>query len=122
MGHWLVLWYTGVISLVAVVTKAANEVIPEPDCDATVAVSVRYSSTSQRLYLEAIDTDERGGCVTLGQIFEARGGKAPLYAVDPDTGERTTNATGTWLLTESLYVEDGITLNVSNCTRSRKML
>lgn len=46
------------------------------------------------------------------QIWEERGGKAPLYAVDPDSGEISETETGTWLLTMSLYVEDGITLQV----------
>lgn len=109
------LWCTAAVvgfhtSLVA---QAVNDVIPEPDCDESMSVSVRYSRTSARLYLEAANPGERGGCMTLGYIFSHRDEKAPLYAVDPDTGERTPNATGTWLLTESLYVEDGVTLKVS---------
>lgn len=103
------------VSLLAVVmqTFAENEPIAEPDCDSSKSVTIRYSGTSARLYLEAGEDGERGGCVSLGEIFEARGGKAPLYAVDPSTNQRVSEATGTWLLTESLYVEDGITLNVS---------
>lgn len=92
---------------------ADNEAIQQPECDANKTVSVRYSSTSARLYLEAPEaSSQRGGCVTLSQIFQARSGKAPLYAIDPHTGSRVEEATGTWLLTESLYVEDGITLRV----------
>lgn len=92
---------------------ADNEAIQQPECDTNKTVSVRYSSTSARLYLEAPEgSGQRGGCVTLSQIFEARSGKAPLYAIDPHTGNRVEEATGTWLLTESLYVEDGITLRV----------
>lgn len=103
------------LSVVALAGHAfgENDPIPQPECDDTKSVSIRYASTTARLYLEAGTEGERGGCVTLGQIFEARGGKAPLYAVDPDSGERSTVATGTWLLTEELYVEDGIVLNVS---------
>lgn len=103
----------GVVALVGKVF-ADNEPIPEPDCDASKTVNIRYAATTKRLYLEAATSGERGGCVTLGQIFEARAGKAPLYAVDAISGERVTEATGTWLLTEELYVEDGITLNVSD--------
>ncbi|CAN0536600.1 unnamed protein product, partial [Laminaria digitata] len=70
------------------------------------------SSGSARLYLESRDGSTRGGCVTLQQIWEEQGGKEPLYAVDPDTGDISDTVTGTWLLTEELFVEDGITLQV----------
>eukprot|EP00904_Undaria_pinnatifida_P005809 jgi/Undpi1/2358/HiC_scaffold_13.g05741.m1 len=93
-------------------TVSPNEPIPKPECDANATVSIRYSSTSQRLYLESADGTTRGGCVTLNDIWVERGGKAPLYAVDAETGAVSTNATGTWLLTEELYIEDGITLQV----------
>lgn len=114
----------GVISLVALVAYVAaeNEPIEQPECDASQSVMIRYSSTSERLYLEAGESGERGGCMTLTQIFEARAGKAPLYAIDPDTNERVDDPTGTWLLTESLYVEDGITLNVSKDTPCSRFL
>ncbi|CAN0090334.1 unnamed protein product, partial [Ectocarpus sp. 13 AM-2016] len=94
-------------------TPSPNEPIPKPDCDSDIAVSIRYAGTTARLYLESADNGTtRGGCVTLGQIWESRAGKGPLYAVDPESGNVSTNATGTWLLTEELYVEDGITLKV----------
>lgn len=92
-------------------TPSPNEPIPKPDCDGNMNVSIRYSNTSERLYIES-DSGERGGCVTIGEIWEVRDGKSPLYAIDPDSGEMSDNATGTWLLTQSLYVEDGITLKV----------
>lgn len=106
------------IVLFTVATLVANaaaesDPIEQPECDSSKTVSIRYSSSSQRLYIEAGESGEQGGCVTLTEIFEAREGKEPLYAVDPETGDRVDEATGTWLLTESLYVEDGITLNVS---------
>lgn len=91
---------------------AENDPIEQPECDDSKGVSIRYSSTSKRLYLEAAESGERGGCVTLSEIFEARAGKEPLYAIDPETNDRVDTATGVWLLTDSLYVEDGITLNV----------
>ncbi|CAB1104983.1 MEP4a [Ectocarpus sp. CCAP 1310/34] len=99
-------------------TPSPNTPIPKPECNSTQAVSIRYSATTGRLYLEAGVEGERGGCVTVEQIWEARGGgtttgaKAPLYAVDPVSGEYSDVITGTWLLEEDLYVEDGITLKV----------
>lgn len=99
-------------------TPSPNEPIPKPECDANQTVSVRYSATTGRLYLEAAVVGQRGGCVTIEQIWTARGGgtktgaKAPLYAVDPVSGAVSENITGTWLLEEDLYVEDGITLKV----------
>ena len=42
------------------------------------------------------------GTVTLAQIWEERGGEAPLYAVDPESGDISDNVTGTWLLTEAV--------------------
>ncbi|CAN0480771.1 unnamed protein product, partial [Laminaria digitata] len=93
-------------------TPSPNEAIAKPACDASAPVSIRYSSSSARLYLESGDGSTRGGCVTLKGIWESRGGKAPLFAVDPVSGDVSSTVTGTWLLTESLYVEDGITLQV----------
>ncbi|CAN0426203.1 unnamed protein product, partial [Ectocarpus sp. 12 AP-2014] len=107
------------LGLLAATTRAAaadtaspNDPISKPDCDSDIEVSIRYAGTTKRLYLESADGETRGGCVTLGQIWENRAGKAPLYAVDPDSGDVSETATGTWLLTEELYVEDGITLKV----------
>lgn len=94
-------------------TPSPNSPIEKPDCDANTTVSVRYSSSSARLYLESEDGATRGGCVTLRAIWEELDGSAPVYAVDPDSGAVSDTVTGTWLLSESLYVEDGITLKVS---------
>ena len=96
-------------------TESPNEPIPKPECDVSIPVSIRYSSASSRLYLVSADGSTRGGCVTLGQIWEGRGGKAPLYAVNPESGDISDSATGTWLLTEELFVQDGITLQVNTC-------
>ena len=98
-------------------TESPNEPIPKPPCDASVPVSIRYSSASSRLYLVSADNSTRGGCVTLAQIWEERGGKAPLYAVDPESGDISDSVTGTWLLTEELFVQDGITLQVGQSFR-----
>ena len=100
------------LAFVAADTSSPNKAITKPDCDPSKTVSVRFSATSERLYLESADSGSRGGCVTLKQIWEERDGKAPLYAVDPESGEVSATETGTWLLTMSLYVEDGITLQV----------
>eukprot|EP00904_Undaria_pinnatifida_P009115 jgi/Undpi1/5333/HiC_scaffold_2.g00614.m1 len=93
-------------------TESPNESIPKPECDASIPVLIRYSSATARLYVVSADGDARGGCVTLAQIWEERKGKAPLYAVDAQSGNITNSATGTWLLTEELFVQDGITLQV----------
>lgn len=100
-------------------TPSPNEAIPKPECNESNPVSVRYSSTTGRLYLESASSS-RGGCVSIDQIWEARGGgtsgaKPPLYAVDPVSGNISDTITGTWLLDEDLYVEDGITLRVCHC-------
>ncbi|CAN0261511.1 unnamed protein product [Ectocarpus sp. 4 AP-2014] len=107
------------LGLLAATTRAAaadtaspNDPISKPDCDSDIEVSIRYAGTTKRLYLESADGETRGGCVTLGQIWANRAGKEPLYAVDPDSGDVSETETGTWLLTEELYVEDGITLKV----------
>ena len=96
----------------AVDTESPNEPIPKPECDASIPVSIRYSSASSRLYIASADGTTRGGCVTLNQIWKERGGKAPLYAVDPESGSISDSVTGTWLLREELFVQDGVTLQV----------
>lgn len=93
-------------------TPSPNKPIPKPDCDADIAVSIRYNAGSARLYVESADGRTRGGCVTLEQIWRQQVVGAPLYAVDPKTGDVSDTATGTWLLTEEMYVEDGVTLKV----------
>ena len=94
-------------------TPSPNSPIVKPGCEANTTVSVRYSSSSARLYLESADGTTRGGCVTIRGIWEELDGSPPIYAVDPDSGDVSDSVTGTWLLSESLYVEDGITLKVS---------
>lgn len=105
-------------------TTSLNEPIPKPECDANNNVSIRYAATTGRLYLEGVN-GSRGGCVTIDQIWEARGGgakggaKPPLYAVDAATGNYSESMTGTWLLEEDLYVQDGVTLKVQQCPKSQ---
>lgn len=93
-------------------TPSPNTPIPKPDCDDSITVSMRYSGVSARLYLESADGKTRGGCVTLSQIWAWREGRPPVYAVDLDNGDISDSVTGTWLLTEELIVQDGITLKV----------
>lgn len=80
----------------------ANTPIPKPSCDATKTVSVRYSSTSQRIHLESVD-GSCGGCATPTSVYEALGAASPLYPLE---------TLGEWMLDESLYVLDGIVVNV----------
>lgn len=94
-------------------TASPNKAIAKPGCDASITVSIRYSSQSAGLYVESADGTTRGGCVTLKSIWEKLGSSAVISAVDSSTGNVSATATGTWLLTESLYVEDGITLQVT---------
>eukprot|EP00903_Cladosiphon_okamuranus_P019297 g17738.t1 len=81
----------------------------QPNCDSDAQPEVRYASTTARIYVEHVD-DHRGGCFTLTDIYES--GSRPLYPIDPTTNERTTTITGVWLLTEELYILDGITLQL----------
>ena len=103
---------TTVVDPVSVDTASPNDPIPKPDCDSSLDTSIRYSGTSKRLYVESGDGSTRGGCATLGEIWASQGGQGPLYAVDAASGDISDRETGTWLLTQELYVEDGITLQV----------
>lgn len=80
----------------------ANTPIPKPTCDNTKNITVRYSSTSQRIYLESVD-GSRGGCTDPQSIYEALGPASPLYPL---------GTPGEWMLAESLYISDGIVLKV----------
>ena len=93
-------------------TPSPNEPIPKPRCE-PMPVQLRYKRSSpRRLVLQSVDGSSRGGCVRLSQIWKALGNISPLHAVDPVTGAVSSKRTGTWLLTEELFVEDGITLLV----------
>lgn len=94
-------------------TDSPNKAIDKPDCGSGSAVSVRYAVSSERLYLESNDNGStRGGCKTLTDIWKYLDGKEPLFAVDRKSGDVSSTVTGTWLLTKTLYVKDGITLQV----------
>jgi poly(beta-D-mannuronate) C5 epimerase len=80
----------------------ANTAIPKPVCDSSKEISVRYSSTSQRIYLESVD-GSRGGCANPTTVYQALGAASPLYPLETP---------GEWMLDESLYILDGITLNI----------
>ena len=56
-------------------TPSPNEPIPKPMCNSSNPLRVRYAETTGRLYLESAGNDTRGGCVSLGAIWEARDGK-----------------------------------------------
>lgn len=116
LGMAVVLSMLSLMLATAKDTPSPNKPIPKPKCDASIKVSIRYSTVSSRAYLVSADGNTRGGCVTLTQIWERRRGKPPLYAVDPVRGDISDTATGTWLLTEELFVQDGITLKVGPCS------
>lgn len=92
-------------------TSSPNSAISKPSCNKGIDVSVRYSGRSDRLYIESANGRTRGGCITLKQIWNIRDGEGPLYAVDKN-GDISDKVTGRWLLTDDLYVKDGITLKV----------
>lgn len=91
-------------------TPSPNAPIEKPRCNATVTISVLYAEGS--ITVDSADGASRGGCITVDQVWEARGGRAPLYAVDPETGEVSEEVTGTWLLTGSMNIQGGVTLQV----------
>lgn len=93
-------------------TSSPNKAISKPSCDKSIEVSVRYAGSSDRMYIESANGRTRGGCITLKQIWEIREGEGPLYAVDKN-GDISDTVTRRWLLTDDLYVQDGITLKVS---------
>ena len=100
-------------------TASKNCAISKPSCKLSAEVSIRYSSSAQRLYLESADGETRGGRVKLEDIWKALDGGTPLYAVQVGSGDVSSGITGTRLLTESLNVEDGITLQGKHMLLSR---
>lgn len=81
----------------------ANIPIPKPSCDSSMNVSVRYASSSNRIYVESSDGSSRGGCSSLTHIYETLGSeKSPLQPLGDDE----------WYLESELYVLDGITLEI----------
>lgn len=104
-------------------TVSPNAAIPKPLCNSTIAVSLRYSPSSELLHVESANGVTRGGCITLTEIWERMAGTAPVYAVHPGSGGVSDTATGTWLVTEHLWIEDGITLQVKGfVTDSRRVI
>lgn len=81
---------------------------------AAIPVSVRYIPDLKRVYVEpATGSNGLGACATLTQIWENLPQlNSPLYAINTTTSAVSEVPTGTWLLTEDLYIEDGITLSV----------
>lgn len=81
----------------------ANDPIPKPACDSSKEVSVRFASSSNRVYVESLD-GSRGGCSSLTHIYETLGAdKSPVYPLE---------TSGEWYLESELYVLDGITLEI----------
>lgn len=90
----------------------ANQHEPKPVCDSSIAVSVRYSSSSKRIHVLFVESlnGTRGGCASANDVFLALGSSSPLYP----TAEQ-----GEWMLGESLYILDGITFRVYGTDRCR---
>ena len=86
-----------------------NEVLPVPACNFALPISVRYASSTGRGYVES---ESGGGCFTLTQVWEELSDKPFLFPIDPVTNEQSDVPTGTWLLSEDLYVLDDVTLNI----------
>ena len=83
--------------------SVANTPIPKPACDSSKEVSVRFASSSNRVYVESVD-GTRGGCSSLTHIYETLGtDKSPVFPLETP---------GEWYLGSELYVLDGITLEV----------
>jgi len=78
-----------------------SQSVPKPTCDPSKEVSVRYSSTSNRIYLESLD-GTLGGCMTLTGIYEKLQPNETVLSV----------TSGEWFLGSELIVEDGITLEI----------
>lgn len=62
-------------------TPSPNEPIPKPMCNSTNQISIRYSMTTARLYIESAGNGTRGGCVSLSAIWEARSGKGTHHTI-----------------------------------------
>ena len=85
-----------------------------------VPISVRYSPDLKRVSVEpSSDSRGQGGCASLTQIWETLPPvqDSPLYAINAITNAVSDVPTGTWLLTEDLYIEHGITLRVMGSAR-----
>ena len=81
----------------------ANTPIPKPTCDFAKEVSVRFASSSNRIYVESLD-GSRGGCMTLRGIYDRLSPeKSPVYPLDTP---------GEWYLESELFSLDGITLQI----------
>lgn len=91
---------------------AQNGIIARQPCDSSTAISVRYAGSSRRVYVENAD-GRRGGCATMTDIYNAIKHRTDaLIPIYPSNSSEAPYITGTWLLSEDLYVVDGVTLNV----------
>ena len=95
-------------------TPTSNMVYEKPVCDSSLRPVVRYSSSSERIYLEAEEKDKRGGCMTLLEMWEFTKSSYPdiLHPIDEFGAAVDTGTTGKWQLNVDLYVTDGTTLQI----------
>lgn len=96
------MYYCCALLLLRAVGSGANTLIPKPVCDSSKTVSVRHSSTSERIYIESAD-GSRGGCFSPTEVYESLGPDSPLHPLETP---------GEWMLDEDLHILDGVVLNV----------
>ncbi|CAM9422628.1 unnamed protein product [Ascophyllum nodosum] len=98
-------------SAMALVIAARTAMAASPECEPldltkyNLTDYIRWSTTSDRLYLE------KGACVTLTDIWEARVA-GPVYPFDDETGQLAASPTGSWYIGSSLYIQEGSTLMI----------
>ena len=95
-------------------TPTLNTVYPKPSCSATTSLAqIRYSSTSDRIYVEHDESSQNPPCITVGEVWESLAPKYPdtLHPID-ELGNFANSSTGKWMLNSDLYVLDGVTLRI----------
>ena len=87
--------------------------IDDSYCTSKHPITVRRSLSPKGVHCESTG---KGGCFTLSELW-----KEPnqdfLFAIDPVTNTVSKIPTGTWFLTQDLYITDGITLNMFGLDR-----
>ena len=83
-------------------------------CNDSIPVSVSVSPDDQRIH---VNSNHIGGCITLTDVWKGLDKSEHLTPIDPVTKNTSSIYTGTWYLTEDLYIEDGVTLNLFGSSR-----
>lgn len=102
-----------VVGITSTSVLAQSGAIPMPRCDRNAEITVRYARTSRRVYVENAN-GQRGGCAWITDVYNAiKHTTDALLPVYPSNSSESPYRTGIWLLSQHLYVLDGVTLNVS---------